>query len=296
MATDKYREIIVGALYPKSMKDLQQLIMDCDACAKNYGKKSWLGADKFQPKFEKFQRTIMTCAFSLVEDGVVSDPGNPSEVLPQIDKAMRMLAETYSSWPEAFSFWRSFVDRPRSSNDGVEQSVRAPRNSPRQDVKPEPGLKAHGTSIIACPNCAQKLRIPYGRALDVTCSSCKSQFLVKSSGEIAPSSLQIDERPTNNAAAALERDLLDRDVEQSTSSLRCVACGLERNVSPGAQGFHCAGCKQYNEVGTAAGSIGRGIASAESATPKQVREATICAVIGCNETIPAGRMVCSKHG
>lgn len=44
------------------------------------------------------------------------------------------------------------------------------------------------------------------------------------------------------------------------------------------------------------GSMGDGTASAESRVSKELREATVCAVIGCNAPIPAGRIVCPKHG
>jgi hypothetical protein len=151
-------------------------------------------------------------------------------------------------------------------------------------------------TIFSCPECGQKLRVPAGKSLDVTCAKCRNQFLVTAHGEIVRRKFRIIEPQVSSLISASEENELPRDSTPKGNSLRCIACGLERNISPGAQGFHCAGCKQYNEVGAAAGSIGRGVGSAEFATPKQVREATVCAVIGCNEPIPAGRIVCSKHG
>lgn len=79
-------------------------------------------------------------------------------------------------------------------------------------------------------------------------------------------------------------------------SVRCKACGTERTVSPSAEGFQCTGCKQYNQVGGVVGSMSHGTASVKSRTLTDLREATVCAVIGCNAPIPAGRIVCSKHG
>lgn len=34
-------------------------------------------------------------------------------------------------------------------------------------------------AIIACPNCGQKLRIPTGKTLQITCQSCKFEFRQK---------------------------------------------------------------------------------------------------------------------
>lgn len=68
MATNRSLEMIVGATYPNSMRHLQQLIMDAEACAKNYGKKSLFGKDKFEPSFYKFMATIGACVHALAAD------------------------------------------------------------------------------------------------------------------------------------------------------------------------------------------------------------------------------------
>lgn len=108
MATNYTLEMIVGATYPNTMKHLQQLIMDADACAKNYGQKTWLGKDKFQPSFDKFMSTIGICVFALVEDAKLDDPENAPEAMKAIDLALSRCEEVYSSWPLAFKFWQEW--------------------------------------------------------------------------------------------------------------------------------------------------------------------------------------------
>jgi hypothetical protein len=108
MATNRSLEMIVAATYPNSMKHLQQLIMDADACAKNYGKKTFLGKDKFQPSFVKFMSTIGICVFALVEDAKLDDPEDAQEAMKALDLALSRCAETYSSWPLAFRFWQDW--------------------------------------------------------------------------------------------------------------------------------------------------------------------------------------------
>ena len=108
MATNRSLEMIVGATYPNSMKHLQQLIMDADACAKNYGKKTLFGKDKFEPCFNKFMSTIGICVFALVEDAVLDDPNNVQDAMEALDLALSRCEETYSSWPLAFKFWHEW--------------------------------------------------------------------------------------------------------------------------------------------------------------------------------------------
>ena len=86
------------------MKHLQQLIMDADSCAKSVGQKSFFGKDKFKPAVDKFDNTLYTCVMSMVQDGQIKDPGN-NDALKQLNWAMQMLKDTYSSWPLAFQFW-----------------------------------------------------------------------------------------------------------------------------------------------------------------------------------------------
>lgn len=117
MATNHALELVVGAMYPQSMRHLQQLLMDADACAKNHGKMSWFGRDKFQPRLLQFKRTLLTCAFSLVEDGKLDDPTNPMESIQAINHAMGLLEQTYSSWPLAFQFWRIFINGKKFESD-----------------------------------------------------------------------------------------------------------------------------------------------------------------------------------
>lgn len=108
MATNYSLEMIIGETYPNTMKHLQQLIMDADACAKNYGKKTLFGKDKFEPCFDKFMSTIGSCVFALVEDAVLDDPKNVQVAMGALDLALSRCEETYSSWPLAFKFWQEW--------------------------------------------------------------------------------------------------------------------------------------------------------------------------------------------
>lgn len=114
MATNRDSEAVIGMMFPSSMKHLQQLIMDAESCAKSVGKKSLFGKDKFKPALDKFHQTLAACVMSMENDGHIKDPRNSSESLKQVNWAMQMLKETYSSWPHSFQFWESWY----SSNQG----------------------------------------------------------------------------------------------------------------------------------------------------------------------------------
>jgi hypothetical protein len=108
MTTNRTMELMAGTFYPRSMKHLQQLIMDADACSKCVGKKTLFGKDKFAPKLFAFERTLITCAIALEEDGQLGNSRDSKQSLEAIDKAMGMLAAAYSSWPAAFEFWEAY--------------------------------------------------------------------------------------------------------------------------------------------------------------------------------------------
>ena len=108
MATNRGLEMIVGAMYPKSMRHLQQLIMDADSCSKAYGKKSLFGRDKFDPAFNAFMSTLGKCIVSLVSDGHIEDPDDAEAGVDVLHEAMLKCEEVYGNWPMGFKFWRDY--------------------------------------------------------------------------------------------------------------------------------------------------------------------------------------------
>lgn len=114
MVTNHDQEAMIGSMFPRSIRHLQQLIMDAESCAKSIGQKSFFGKDKFKPTVDKFHQTLVTCVQAMAEDGHIKDPHNSSETLKQVDQAMQLLKQTYSSWPLAFEFWDAWY----SSNQG----------------------------------------------------------------------------------------------------------------------------------------------------------------------------------
>ena len=108
MPTNRGLEMILGATYPSSMRHLQQLIMDAEAAAKAYGKKSLFGRDKFEPAFDAFMSSLGKCVVSLVIDGHVNDPDDAEAGVDALNEAMLRCAEAYGNWPMGFRFWRDY--------------------------------------------------------------------------------------------------------------------------------------------------------------------------------------------
>lgn len=106
--------MILGAMYPNSMRHLQQLIMDAEACAKAYGKKSLFGRDKFEPAFDAFMSALGKCVVALVIDGHVSDPDDAEAGVDALNEALLMCEEAYGNWPMGFRFWRDYYGQVKS--------------------------------------------------------------------------------------------------------------------------------------------------------------------------------------
>ena len=94
-----------AAFYPRTNEPFQRLIMAAADAGKNAGKKSWFGKDKGQESFAKFMNILTRdVALALVEDGQVSDPCNPKEVLLAVMKAKGTFQEAYPNWQDAYRF------------------------------------------------------------------------------------------------------------------------------------------------------------------------------------------------
>ena len=114
MATNRNLEMIVETLYPTSMRHIQQLILDSEACAKAYGKKTLFGKDKFEPAIDKFISTIGKCVISLQIDGHVNDTRNAEDGIDTLNYAMKKCEQVYSSWPMGFQFWNDWYAQFRA--------------------------------------------------------------------------------------------------------------------------------------------------------------------------------------
>jgi LSD1 subclass zinc finger protein len=188
------------------------------------------------------------------------------------------------------------VGNPVTSGTPSENSSSVPQNGIEPNIKRQP-TDSTQKIIVSCPSCEQKLRIPIGKALNVSCAWCQTKFLVAASGEIVPHKFRIIETVRSGPTAVVAEDVSHGEVNLAAKSIRCHACGLERQISsPEAQGFHCARCMQYNLVENAVRSEDCGPDQENSIIASELNGATVCAVIGCNEAVPPGRIVCPRHG
>lgn len=153
MSTNSTMESIVGAMYPNTMKHLQQLIMDAEGCAKNYGKKSFFGKDKFKPALEKFLETIDHCAHALIMDGIVDNVDDVEAVLIALNTAISFCKSAYGNWPLAFQFWTVWYEsRPKhltSQNDFTEDA--------RTKLRMFVGADADEVKIAECTAIVQRV-------------------------------------------------------------------------------------------------------------------------------------------
>jgi hypothetical protein len=184
--------------------------------------------------------------------------------------------------------WRLTNKQRASNGDGTTRSAPAMPSDGAHDIPSGYNLAAPVQCTVSCSTCGQKLRVPAGKSLNVICAKCKSRFFVAATGEFVPQKFRIIETVGTGSAASLEKDAPHRKLEPAATLSRCSVCGLEREVSRDAKGFHCTGCKAYNRVEAAERSV--------DCRFGDLKRATVCAVIGCNEPIPPGRIVCPRHG
>jgi len=96
--------------YPSSMRHLQELIMASESCAKNWGKKSFFGKDKYAEAHEKFVGTVARCSAALYQDGKISNQNDARCCYDAIHKAMKLMSTIYTSWPLGFVFWGDYYE------------------------------------------------------------------------------------------------------------------------------------------------------------------------------------------
>jgi len=115
MATNRGLEMVLGAMYPTSMRHLQQLLMDAEKCAKSYGRTGLFGRDKFQPAFDEFISTVRRCVVSLAVDGQISDPDDTESGMEALNDAVLKLEDVYGNWTMSFQFWRVYFSQFKAS-------------------------------------------------------------------------------------------------------------------------------------------------------------------------------------
>ena len=108
MATNYDMERMIARVYPRSMKHIQQLIMDCEHCHDSYGKKNWLGRDKFEKSIDHLFKTIGILAHSIEADGHPIDKSDALSALKEVNSALLLCELAYENWPHAFIFWKDW--------------------------------------------------------------------------------------------------------------------------------------------------------------------------------------------
>lgn len=103
--TNKILESVLMRSFPNSFSHLQKIVMDCEKCTKNVGKKSIFGGDKFKSANEKLiarvQKTQQMLALDLSPERV----NTAAKTLDEIDAALQLFKTTYPNWPAAYDFW-----------------------------------------------------------------------------------------------------------------------------------------------------------------------------------------------
>ena len=105
MPTDRDLEQKLIATYPRSLANLQQLIMDSEACADSHSE----GGEIFELAFDKFMETLGYCVHCLVSDEQTADSNDAPEAIKALNLAMWRCELTYGgNWPTAFQFWKDW--------------------------------------------------------------------------------------------------------------------------------------------------------------------------------------------
>jgi len=112
--TNTAAAMIFATLYPKTNEPFQRLIMAAADANNLKGKKQWVffGGDRGEIAFRRFRNILVNeIAFTFTEDGHVSDPANPSEVMDAMMKAKRLFQDAYPNWHDAYAFIDWFYEK-----------------------------------------------------------------------------------------------------------------------------------------------------------------------------------------
>lgn len=98
---------------------------------------------------------------------------------------LKAVAETGGNDAAARSKYLKLRVEALRSEAAVALAAAAERHNP-EDVPPADSVRpgsANPSTVIQCPQCQGKLRIPAGRILDVTCPHCRFEFRTSSVGD-----------------------------------------------------------------------------------------------------------------
>lgn len=115
--TDRPLEVMLVAMYPRSLKHLQQLVMDCERCANSRGKRTLFGADKLEKANRKLLETVKAVHLTLAVDTSPEILSDFVKGLDEINTAVQLLKSTYLNWPAAYEYWNFWYSEARKILD-----------------------------------------------------------------------------------------------------------------------------------------------------------------------------------
>ena len=106
--TDKSAELILGAVYNDSTKQLLNLVMAAEKAFDDYGKTTLFGRDKGKEAEQKFTAALVHAIMALERIGKIKDSKNAEESFTALQNAMSLVRQAYPNWPRAYKYWDTF--------------------------------------------------------------------------------------------------------------------------------------------------------------------------------------------
>lgn len=107
----KNSELILGAIYGDTTKQLTDLVMAAEHAFDSYGKRSIFGQDKGKAAEEKFNEALVRAILALEKRGLIKDASDASDSFRVLELAMSRVRETFPNWPRAYRYWDEFLVR-----------------------------------------------------------------------------------------------------------------------------------------------------------------------------------------
>lgn len=106
--TNKSAELVLGAVYGESTKQLLDLVMAAERAFDNYGKTSLFGRDKGQESEREFTAALVHAIMALERVGKIKDSENAEESFTALQNAISLVRQAYPNWPRAYKYWDTF--------------------------------------------------------------------------------------------------------------------------------------------------------------------------------------------
>jgi hypothetical protein len=106
--TNRSAELVLGASYGDSTKELLDLVMAAEKAFNDFGKRSIFGKDKGQESKQKFTYALARAIFALKRVGKIKDPNDAEESYTALQNAMIIVRRAYPNWPRAYQYWDTF--------------------------------------------------------------------------------------------------------------------------------------------------------------------------------------------